>query len=132
MKQVDVVGAVIQDDHGHVLCALRSDQMSLPGMWEFPGGKIEQDEEPKEALVREIREELNCQIDVGEKIADIVHDYPNIRVHLTTFFATIVSGKPVAQEHKELRWMRKGNLRSLNWAPADIPTIQKIVATQHC
>ncbi|OXM85809.1 (deoxy)nucleoside triphosphate pyrophosphohydrolase [Paenibacillus rigui] len=126
MKQVDVVGAVIVNENDEILCALRSQEMSLPGLWEFPGGKIEQGEEAKVALVREIKEELLCEIKVGELIADVVHEYPNIKVRLITYFAKITSGKPVATEHEKLEWISRTELATLKWAPADIPTVEQI------
>ncbi|MFD0682421.1 MULTISPECIES: (deoxy)nucleoside triphosphate pyrophosphohydrolase [unclassified Paenibacillus] len=127
MKQVDVVGAVIVNESGEILCALRSQQMSLPGLWEFPGGKIEPGEEPRDTLVREIKEELLCDIGVGDLIVDIVHEYPTIKVRLITYFAKITSGMPLATEHEKLRWVYRTELLSLNWAPADVPTVEKIL-----
>ncbi|MFE5321657.1 (deoxy)nucleoside triphosphate pyrophosphohydrolase [Paenibacillus sp. NPDC056579] len=126
MKQIDVVGAVIVNDKDEILCALRSQKMSLPGLWEFPGGKIEQGEEATSALVREINEELLCAIEIGELIADITHEYPNIKVRLMTYFAKIISGKPVATEHEKLQWFSSNKLAELDWAPADIPTVHKL------
>ncbi|PYY31040.1 (deoxy)nucleoside triphosphate pyrophosphohydrolase [Paenibacillus illinoisensis] len=123
MKQVNVVGAVITNDHNQVLCALRSQQMSQPGYWEFPGGKIEQDENPKDALIREIREELLCDIEVGEHIKEVVYDYPNLRVNLITYYARLISGVPFATEHESLKWVSFDDIESLRWAPADIPTV---------
>ncbi|MFB0829924.1 8-oxo-dGTP diphosphatase MutT [Brevibacillus laterosporus] len=126
MKQVDVVGAVIINDNQKILSALRSQQMSLPGMWEFPGGKIEKGEKPQESLIREIEEELGCQIEVGELISDSVYEYPTVKVRLITYFAKVVSGEPMASEHEELRWITANELHSLKWAPADLPTIEKL------
>ncbi|AIG27985.1 8-oxo-dGTP diphosphatase MutT [Brevibacillus laterosporus] len=126
MKQVDVVGAVIINDNQKILSALRSQQMSLPGMWEFPGGKIEKGEKPQESLIREIEEELGCQIEVGELISDSVYEYPTVKVRLITYFAKVVSGEPMASEHEELRWITANELHSLEWAPADLPTIEKL------
>ncbi|MBA2937025.1 (deoxy)nucleoside triphosphate pyrophosphohydrolase [Paenibacillus sp. CGMCC 1.16610] len=123
MKQVDVVGAVLINGRDEVLCALRSMEMSLPGYWEFPGGKIEQGEDQKTALIREIKEELLCDIEVGEFITDNVHEYPNIKVRLITYKAKIISGEPIATEHEKLAWIQFNNLRDLRWAPADIPTL---------
>ncbi|MFY0544949.1 (deoxy)nucleoside triphosphate pyrophosphohydrolase [Brevibacillus sp. H7] len=127
MKQVDVVGAVIVNEDQKILCALRSQNMSLPGMWEFPGGKIEKNELPQESLVREIKEELGCDIEVGELISDSVYDYPTVRVRLITYFAQIVNGEPKASEHAELRWVALNELKSLHWAPADLPTIEELL-----
>lgn len=127
MKQIDVVGAVIINDQDEVLCALRSKEMSLPGLWEFPGGKIEPGENPQEALVREIKEELLCDIEVGELIADIFHEYPTIRIRLITYYAKIRLGIPTAIEHEKLTWITRPELKQLKWAPADVPTV-KIVS----
>lgn len=126
MKKVDVVGAVILNDNNEVLCALRSQQMSLPGMWEFPGGKIEPNETPEQSLVREIQEELNCTIEVGALVADTTHQYPAIIVRLITYVAKIVDGEPEAKEHEKLVWLPINKLSSLEWAPADLPTIDRL------
>ncbi|RNB53895.1 8-oxo-dGTP diphosphatase MutT [Brevibacillus gelatini] len=126
MKKVDVVGAVITNEEGKILCALRSQQMSLPGMWEFPGGKIEQGETPEETLVREIEEELGCKIKVGEFITDDVYEYPTVAVRLITYFAKVISGTPVPKEHEKLEWVGHEDLMKLEWAPADLPTIRKL------
>jgi len=123
MKQVEVVGAVIINDRDEILGALRSKKMSLPGYWEFPGGKIEPGEDHQSALIREIKEELQCDIEVGEFIADIVHEYPNVKVRLITYKAKIASGAPVAAEHETLVWIAPNEIRNLRWAPADLPTI---------
>ncbi|MBD8500437.1 (deoxy)nucleoside triphosphate pyrophosphohydrolase [Paenibacillus arenosi] len=123
MKQVDVVGAVIINEREEILCALRSMKMSMPGYWEFPGGKIEPGEDHQAALVREIKEELLCDIEVGEFITDIVHEYPAIKVRLITYEAKIICGVPVATEHEKLEWIARNDIRNLHWAPADIPTI---------
>jgi 8-oxo-dGTP diphosphatase len=126
LKKVDVVGAVIINDNNEVLCALRSQKMSLPGYWEFPGGKLEPGEDPKDALTREINEELHCQISVGELIEVISHEYPTIIVRLMTYYAKIVDGTPMAHEHERLIWLSFDKLHTLEWAPADIPTIHKL------
>ncbi|MBA2943568.1 (deoxy)nucleoside triphosphate pyrophosphohydrolase [Paenibacillus sp. CGMCC 1.16610] len=126
MKKVDVVGAVIYNEKNEVLCALRSQQMSLPGYWEFPGGKIEDNETPQESLAREIKEELNCSIEVGELVADATHEYPNVIVRLITYKAKIIDGVAVANEHEKLLWLPLNKLKELEWAPADLPTLAVI------
>lgn len=128
MKQVDVVGAVIVNENKEILCALRSKSMSLPNYWEFPGGKIEEGEDHKEALAREIKEELLCDIQVGEFITEVVYEYPNLTVKLTTYLAQIVEGIPIATEHEKIKWASPEEIRSLRWAPADIPTIDLLLS----
>lgn len=126
MKQVDVVGAVIVNEAGEVLCAQRSARMAQPGLWEFPGGKIEPGESPAQSLQREIREELGCEIAVGDLVADVLHPYPNITVRLITYKARLVSGTPVPAEHARLAWVPVAELGRLEWAPADIPTVERL------
>lgn len=127
MKKIDVVGAVLVNENDEILCALRSQQMSLPGLWEFPGGKIEKGETPQESLKREIYEELKVEIEVGEQIEDTVYEYPNIVVRLITFYGRIVSGVPQALEHECLEWKARNKMRDLEWAPADVPAVEKIL-----
>ncbi|TVX99400.1 (deoxy)nucleoside triphosphate pyrophosphohydrolase [Paenibacillus cremeus] len=126
MKKVDVVGAVIFNEKNEVLCALRSQTMSLPGLWEFPGGKIEAGETPEQSLAREIQEELNCSIQIGDLVADATHEYPNVIVRLITYRATITEGTPIPNEHEKLIWLPVGEIDTLDWAPADLPTIQEL------
>lgn len=127
MNCIDVVGAVIGNEAGEILCARRSQQMSLPGLWEFPGGKVEPEEDPKESLRREIREELGCDITVDGLISDTRHDYPAISIRLMTYRAVLTSGTPVAREHAEVRWVPLSGLQELPWAPADIPTVTELL-----
>lgn len=121
-KQIVVVGAVIVRE-GAILCAQRGAAGALPGFWEFPGGKIEADETPQEALRREIEEELDCTIEVGDKITTTTHDYDFGVVTLTTYYATLVAGQPTTSEHAEFRWLAPADLPTLEWAPADIPAV---------
>jgi 8-oxo-dGTP diphosphatase len=126
VKTIDVVGAVIRNEAGEVLCALRSASMSMPGLWEFPGGKIEPGEDPKRALQREIREELGCHITVGDLIADATHAYPNLTVRLLTYDAFVDRGTPASSEHERLLWLPVDRLHTLAWAPADVPTLREL------
>lgn len=126
-KQIKVVGAVIQNDQNQILCALRSPKMSMPNCWEFPGGKIEKNEKPEEALVREIQEELGCEISVTDLVEDVIYEYQNIIVNLITYEAQIKSGTPVANEHAKIEWKEISELKELEWALADLPTVEKLI-----
>lgn len=122
-KEINVVGAVIRRD-GVILCAQRGAAGSLPGMWEFPGGKIEPGETPREALEREIIEELQCRVSVGELVTSTVHEYDFGIVTLTTFICELVEGVPVLSEHDAVVWLPPSELKSLEWAPADVPAVE--------
>jgi 8-oxo-dGTP diphosphatase len=124
-KQINVVGAVIVRE-GLILCAQRGPGGALPGMWEFPGGKIEAGEAPRDALAREITEELECEVTVGALITTTSHEYDFGTVALTTFYCELLSGTPVLTEHAEVVWLSPAELNSLEWAPADIPAVELI------
>jgi len=124
-KHINVVGAVIVRND-EILCAQRGSGGTLDGLWEFPGGKIEASETPREALEREIQEELLCKIRVGEKITMTVHEYDFGVVSLTTFYCELVAGDPQLTEHKATVWLPKSRLSELEWAPADIPAVELI------
>lgn len=122
-KSLKVVGAIIENAHGEILCALRSTKMSLPNLWEFPGGKVEKDESLKDAIEREIKEELNCTVEFIDIFNDNTHEYDNFIVNLITVKCKLIHNTPTAAEHDKLIWLKKENLQSLNWAPADIPAV---------
>jgi 8-oxo-dGTP diphosphatase len=125
-KTVNVVGAVIVSD-GSVLCAQRGPG-ALAGMWEFPGGKIEVGESAREALVREIDEELRCEVKVGDEVVTTAHEYDFGIVNLTTFYCDLLDGEPQLTEHAAVRWETPEQLHRLDWAPADIPAVARIQA----
>lgn len=127
-KTVHVVAAIIENEKNEIFCALRSPQMTLPNYWEFPGGKIEDGETKEEALKREILEELGCQIEVFDHVEDTTYEYEKVIVRLETFMAKILCGVPELTEHAEMKWMPRTELKTLNWAPADIPAIEKLVS----
>lgn len=126
LKHFDVVGAVIVES-GRVLCARRGDTGPLSGLWEFPGGKIEQGETPEEALIREVAEELNCSVSISAQVALTVHRYEFGIVTLRTFYCVLTAGCPHAVEHAEVRWVTPPELEALAWAPADIPAVASVL-----
>lgn len=125
-KLLKVVGAVIENENNEILCALRSPNMSLPNMWEFPGGKVEKGENLKQAIEREIREELDCNIKAFDVFNENTHEYDNFVVNLITVKCKLASGKPTANEHSKLIWLKRENLLSLKWAPADVPAAMQL------
>lgn len=127
MRRISVVGAVIVRD-GRVFAAQRGEGGSLPGLWEFPGGKIEPDETPEAALAREIVEELSCDVSVGDRLVTTTHLYDFGEVTLTTFYCQLVSGEPHLTEHASMRWLLPTELEDVEWAPADLPAVARIKA----
>ena len=129
MKTIRVVAAIIkaQDDMGnYMIFATQRGYGDFKDGWEFPGGKIEEGETPQEALRREIREELDTEIEVGDLIDTIEYDYPNFHLSMDCFWAEILSGDLVLKEHEAARWLKKEQLCSVEWLPADITLIEKI------
>jgi 8-oxo-dGTP diphosphatase len=124
---IKVVAAIIENDHNEILCALRSPQMAIPNMWEFPGGKVEPNEDLFTALKREIVEELHCEIETRELHNDIVHEYETFIINLIAIKCKIINGTPTPTEHSKLIWLKRENLPSLVWAPADIPAVNQLI-----
>lgn len=126
-KRIEVVGAIIVEN-GLIFAAQRGLAGALPGMWEFPGGKVEVGESPESALVREIDEELGCVIEVGEQVTTTTHEYDFAVVTLTTFQCRLLQGSPVSNEHSAQAWLTLDRLGSVEWAPADIPAVELVRA----
>ena len=124
MKTVSVVAAVIKDKDR--IFATARGYGEYKGWWEFPGGKIEQGETPQQALIREIKEELDTEIRVGELIDTIEYDYSTFHLSMNCFWAEVVAGNLVLKEAAAAKWLTKETLDSVEWLPADITLIEKI------
>lgn len=127
-KLVKVVAAIIENENNEILCALRSPEMSLPNQWEFPGGKVEANEDIFTALKREISEELDCTVETTKEVFnDNTHEYETFIINLISIKCRVVEGLPTASEHSKLIWLKRENLDSLKWAPADIPAVEQLI-----
>ena len=124
MGVINVVAAVIRDVD-KIFAAARG-YGEFKGGWEFPGGKIEEGETPEQALVREIKEELDTEIRVGRLIGTIEYDYPTFHLSMDCFWAEVVSGNLELKEAEAAKWLTKEELDSVEWLPADITLIEKI------
>lgn len=140
LKAIRVVAAVIRaefddkeatdrEEHKHKVTKIFATQRGygeLEGGWEFPGGKIEEGETPQQALEREIMEELDTKIEVGELIDVIEYDYPTFHLSMDCYWCKIVSGNLVLKEHEAAKWLSKEELDSVDWLPADVTLIEKL------
>ena len=127
MKTVHVVAAVIRD--GNRIFATQRGYGEQKDGWEFPGGKIEPGETAEQAVVREIREELDTGITVGDRLTAIEYDYPAFHLSMQCFWATICDGEPVLKEHEAAKWLRAEELDEVAWLPADLTVIPLIKET---
>ena len=129
MKTVRVVAAVIKaiNENGEpIIFATQRGYGDFKGGWEFPGGKIEEGETPQEALKREIMEELDTEISVGELINTVEYDYPTFHLSMDCFWCEIVKGDLVLKEHEAAKWVTKEQLNSVEWLPAYIKLVENI------
>ena len=117
MKTIQVVAAVIR--HGEKIFATQRGYGEFKDGWEFPGGKVREGETPQEALVREIREELDTAIAVGSLIAQIEHDYPAFHLSMRCYWCRVLEGDLVLKEHEAARWLSRDELDAVDWLPAD-------------
>ena len=124
MKTIRVVAAIIIDDDK--VFATQRGYGEFKDGWEFPGGKIDKGETPEEALVREIKEELDTEIEVINLLDTIEYDYPNFHLSMDCFICKIRSGTLVLKEHEAAKWLTKEELYSVDWLPADLGLIPKI------
>ena len=128
MKTIKVVAAVICDNmkEKNKIFATARGYGELKGGWEFPGGKIEAGETPQEALKREIMEELDTEIKVGDLIDTIEYGYPTFHLSMDCFWSEVISGDLVLKEHEAAKWLKREELNSVKWLPADVTLIDQI------
>ncbi len=124
MKTIRVVAAIIVEN-GKVFATQRGYGEFKDG-WEFPGGKIEADETPEAAIVREIQEELDTEVEVVELLDTVEYDYPKFHLSMKCFICKIKSGELVLKEHEAAKWLTKETLGSVNWLPADLGLVEKL------
>lgn len=124
MKTIKVVAAIIICEDR--VFATQRGYGEFKGGWEFPGGKIEEGETPQQALVREIKEELDTDIEVGELLDTVEYDYPEFHLSMDCFLCKVISGDLILKEHQAAKWLKKEELNSVDWLPADLGLIRKI------
>ena len=124
MKIINVVAAVIKKDN--LVLTTQRGYGEFKGLWEFPGGKIEKGESHQQALVREIKEELNVNISVEDFICTVEYEYPNFYLVMHTYFGKITQGEVKLIEHQSMKWVEISELDNLNWLKADIDIIIKL------
>lgn len=124
---INVSCAIISDNNGKILVTQRSETMKMPLKWEFPGGKIEENETAEECLQREIREELDVEITIKSKLIASVHEYDDFIVNLIPFVCEIEKGEIRLSEHSDFIWVNKSELKNLDWLEADIPIFKQLL-----
>ena len=123
---LDVVCAIIISEDQVLICQ-RSEKMKLPLKWEFPGGKIESNESETDGLKREIFEELKIEIEVHQKLSEVEHHYADFSIQLTPYICNIKNGNPCRMEHKQIKWVALKELKTYDWASADLPIVDELL-----
>jgi len=126
---INVTCAIIVKDN-KILVTQRSEKMKLPLKWEFPGGKLEENENEIDCVKREIKEEINIEIKIIRKLSNNIHDYGNFKINLIPFLANYVSGDIILLEHSTYRFLDKNELINLDWADADLPIVEELLKTE--
>jgi len=126
---VEVVAAFIWNNDKFMICQ-RSANKARGFLWEFVGGKVESGETKEQALIRECKEELNVLLSVGDVFMDVVHEYPDLTVHLTLFNALIAEGEPQKLEHNDIKWITPSEIPNYEFCPADEEILGKIKGSQ--
>lgn len=121
----EVVAALIWDRDRFMICQ-RPEHKARGLLWEFVGGKVEPGETKQDALARECREELDIEVSVGDVFMDVVHEYPDLTVHLTLFHGKIAAGVPKLLEHADLRWITVGEISDYAFCPADVEILERL------
>lgn len=128
MKRVHVVAGIIYGKNGQVLIAKRADHLHKGGLWEFPGGKVDEGESARQALVRELREELAIETTACQPFMEIHHDYPDKQVHLDFWKVTGFEGDPVGNEGQPIEWVATEKLMNYPFPEANQPVVESIVS----
>ena len=123
---VEVVAALIWDENRFMICQ-RPAHKARALLWEFVGGKVEPGESKEQALIRECREEIAVTLSVGSIFMDVIHEYPDITVHLTLYNATIAEGSPQRLEHNDIKWITPQQIPHYNFCPADKEILERII-----
>jgi 8-oxo-dGTP diphosphatase len=126
MNDIVMVTAAILEKEGRFIIAQRKSSDHLSGKWEFPGGKIEYGETPEECLARELKEEFNIDVTIGEFLGSNVHHYDHISIELMAYRASWIGGAITMNDHKAYRWVTVDQLSKFDFAPADIPFVKML------